>query len=97
MKATTILTNGRIYTLDPNRPQASTIAISGNRILDIGDSNLVSTWLATGGQKIDLDGRCVIPGLVDAHVHFQSYSLGLQQVNLQDVATLESALARVAE
>jgi predicted amidohydrolase YtcJ len=47
------------------------------------------------GRKIDLNGRCVIPGLVDSHLHFESYALSLQRVDLTGVPDLDSALALV--
>jgi predicted amidohydrolase YtcJ len=50
-----------------------------------------------GARRIDLGGRCVLPGLNDAHVHFPTWSLGLRQVRLEGVASRAEAVARVAE
>ena len=47
-------------------------------------------------EKIDLGGRFVLPGLTDAHIHLQAYSLGLQKVDCE-TATLEECLRRVAD
>lgn len=95
MFATLVLTNGKIMTMDEHQPQASAIAIHGDRILAVGTDAAMKRLLASGGEWLDLRGRTVTPGLVDAHVHFQWYSLGLQVVDLFELPSLEEALQRV--
>jgi predicted amidohydrolase YtcJ len=94
MLADQLLIHGRIYTLDAGRPQASALAVSGERVLAIGDDP--HDLLAPGGQVIDLAGRCVLPGLTDSHIHFMWYALGLRDVDLSGAASLEDTLALVA-
>jgi hypothetical protein len=53
--------------------------------------------LARGGEQIDLGGRLVIPGLVDAHVHMRWYAAHLQNVDLLGVESAAEAVRRVAE
>ncbi len=97
MPADLLLINANIYTLDPARPRATALAISGDRILAIGDEGELSpSVLGPSPQVIDLHGHTVIPGLTDAHLHFEWYALGLQNIDV-DVSTLEQALERVAE
>jgi predicted amidohydrolase YtcJ len=90
--------NGRIYTMDAARPQAQAVALAGDRILHLGDDDQVLPLLRNGGQATNLEGRTVIPGLIDAHVHFGWYSLALYQgqVDLDNVPSKAEALARVA-
>lgn len=90
-----ILTNGRIYTMDPAQPQATAVAIRHNRIMAVGGDEQIKPLLRPGGEWIDLQGRAVTPGLVDAHVHFQHFALHLQRVNLDGCRSLDEALARV--
>lgn len=52
--------------------------------------------LGADGEWVDLDGRCVTPGLVDAHVHFHGFALSRQRVNLAGAASLDEALSRIA-
>lgn len=90
-----ILTNARIYTLDPANPIASTLVIDHGTITAVGES---TSALAMGGlqaELIDLGGRTVIPGLTDAHIHLQYYSLGLQKVDCETNSQTE-CLERVA-
>ena len=95
MSATIVMTNGRIHTMDPANPLVTAVAIRGNKILAVGSDEGMKALLAPGGEWIDLRGRAVTPGLVDAHVHFQWFSLGLQQVNLDGTRSLREALQRI--
>lgn len=96
MKATTVLFNGDIHTMDRGKPRAQAIAIVGNRVLAVGSDSEILALLAPGGKAIDLAGRTVAPGFTDAHLHFMSYGISLKQVDLAEVPTLEEALERVA-
>ena len=62
-----ILECGAIRTLDPALPTASALAIAGDRVA--GGVGTHETALP-GPERIDLGGRCVVPGFNDAHVHF---------------------------
>ncbi len=96
MSANLVLKNGRFYTMNPRQPTATAVAIHDNRIVAVGADDAMTALLGAGGQIIDLNGRTVTPGLMDAHVHFQSYSLNLQAINLHEVPTLAEALRRIA-
>ncbi len=96
MPASLVLTNGHIYTLDPARPSATAIAIDDGRIVAVGDDDSMKALLGRGGEWIDLGGRFVTPGLVDAHVHFQHFALSLLNVDLDGAATRGEALDRIA-
>ena len=99
MQADLVLFNGRIHTLDAGQPHARAVAIAGNQILAVGDDDALRPLLRPGGQAVDLGGRAVLPGLIDAHVHFGWYSLAVyqNQVDLDNVPTKKEAVARVAE
>lgn len=92
-----IFTNGRIYTQDTDLPSATAVAVGDGRILAVGSDDQVRSQVGSlGGEWIDLNGRCVLPGLVDAHVHFQWYSLSLLELDLFEVPSLDAALRRIA-
>jgi uncharacterized protein len=97
MLATLVLTNGRFYTMDPARPEVEAIAVRDDTIVATGRGDEMSALLAPGGEWIDLGGRAVTPGLVDAHVHFQSFALNLQRVELHEVPSKEEALRRLED
>jgi hypothetical protein len=89
-----ILENGVIRTMDASLPVARALAIAAERIA--GGVGTHETALATP-DRVDLRGRCVLPGFNDAHVHFPTWSLAQRQVRLEGTASLEEALERVAD
>jgi predicted amidohydrolase YtcJ len=89
-----ILDNGTIRTLDPALPHAGALAIAGERI--VGGVGVHETALAPP-ERIDLGGRCVVPGFCDAHVHFPSWAMAVREVSLEGCRSLAEALARVAQ
>lgn len=90
-----LLINGRIYTMDPQCPRASALAICGGRIRAIGGDEL-RTLARPGTEVIGLEGRTVLPGLTDSHIHLSWFAQGLQQVDLTGTASREEVLGRVA-
>jgi predicted amidohydrolase YtcJ len=96
MPASLVLTNGRIYTMDSTRPQAQAIALQGDKIMALGGNDEMKSLLGQGGEWVDLGGRFVTPGLVDAHVHFQHFALSLRNVDLDGAPTCQAALTRIA-
>ncbi|MGB1249571.1 MAG: amidohydrolase [Candidatus Promineifilaceae bacterium] len=89
---TQLLTNGKIYTMDASQPTATAVAMRDGKLIAVGSDEAIR---ALGGTEIDLDGRCVIPGLIDSHVHFEGFSLALSEINLLDTESLEVAMARI--
>jgi len=89
-----IFENGVIRTMDAALPEAAALAIAGDRIA--GGVGTHETALASP-DRIDLGGRCVLPGFTDSHVHFLLWSLAQDDVQLKGAGTLEEAVSRVAE
>src|SRR5512135_437673 len=90
-----VLYNANIHTIDPVMPTATAIAIRGNTIVSLGPDELARMALPDA-ESIDLQGRCVIPGLIDAHLHWEWVSLGLKNINCE-TPTLAELLRRVEE
>lgn len=64
-----ILLHGKVFTADAARPSAEAIAIRGERIVAVGSSAEIGKLAGEKTQVLDLQGRVVIPGINDAHVH----------------------------
>jgi len=64
-----ILVNGKVFTSDAANPNAEALAISGERIMDVGTTAKISALAGPKTKRIDVGGRVVIPGFNDAHFH----------------------------
>ena len=95
MRADLVLYNGNIHTMDKRAPHVEAVAIAGETILNIGSNEAMRALLNEGGRAVDLHGRTVVPGLIDAHLHFLSYGLSLREVDLMNVPSLDAALNKV--
>ena len=91
-----ILINGRVWTGNPAQPAAEAVAISGDRIASVGSTVDVRRSSAGDTTPIDLGGAFVVPGFVDAHVHFIDGGFRLSSVQLRDAASREEFVARIA-
>jgi len=61
--------NGKITTLNPRQPEVSALGVTGGRIIAAGTDGDVLAKAADNTRRIDLEGRRVIPGLNDSHLH----------------------------
>jgi len=89
-----ILANGLIRTLDPQVPTQRALAIAGELVA--GGVGVHETALASP-EVIDLGGRVVVPGFTDSHVHFPTWALAQNEVDLAGCESLEEALRRIGE
>jgi predicted amidohydrolase YtcJ len=94
-RADLVLVNGKIYTVDNTRPIVSALAVRGGRVLFVG-SNAEARVLANAStQVIDLNGKIVIPGIVDAHAHLLGLGDMLRRVNLSGSTSYDEVVERV--
>ena len=88
-----ILFNGCFHTVDRENPQASAVAIQDGKFLAVGDADEVMRHRTPGSQVIDLNGRTVIPGLNDSHLHLIRGGLNYNlELRWEGVPSLADAL-----
>src|SRR5437660_2108092 len=80
--------------MEPSLPVARALAIAGELVA--GGVGTHETALP-GPERVDLGGRCVLPGFTDAHVHFPTWAVAQDEVRLEDTRSLDEALVRVRE
>ena len=90
-----ILTNGRIYTVDDSRPVATALAVRGGRVAFVGDTRGALTLRGAQTRVMDLGGRTVIPGMVDAHGHVSGLGEALANADLVGSTSVDEVVARV--
>jgi len=90
-----ILYNGILATPGITHPQPQSIAVGNGQILAVGRDQDMLNLAGADTEKIDLAGRLVVPGFIDAHIHFYEWALKRQGLKLDDLTHLEELLARV--
>lgn len=91
-----ILHNARIFTLDPQQPVATALAIEQDRIVAVGNEADILALSRPGTTVQNLNGKVILPGFTDAHIHLQHLALNLRRVDCA-TATRAECLRRVAE
>lgn len=91
-----ILVNGKLWTVNPQQPEAEAVAISGNRIVAVGTSAEMAQLRQPRTRLVDLRGRRVVPGFNDAHVHFDDGGSALSSVQLRDARSQAEFRDRIA-
>ena len=92
-----ILHNGKIVTVDRNFTTTEALAIRGERFVAVGDNATVLKQAGPNTQIINLDGRTVVPGLIDTHLHMTSAALNRPAVKLLDARSVDDVKKLIAE
>ena len=91
-----ILHNGVIWTVDTKNPSAQAVAIKDGNFIAVGSDKSVLELRGPNTRVVDLQGKFVVPGFNDNHVHFASAAQFLE-FNIMRVSTQEEFVARVKE
>jgi predicted amidohydrolase YtcJ len=89
--------HGKVWTENPRQPEAEAFAVTGHRIAAVGSDAEIAKLAGPGTRLIDLQGRRVVPGFNDAHVHFFWGGQSLASVQLRDVTSRQQFTQRVAD
>ena len=92
-----VVLNARVYTADVNRPVAEAFAVRAGRIAFVGSSRGALAFVGPRTERLDLPGRTVIPGMVDAHAHLLGLGQALRTVSLVGTRSYDEVIARVVE
>ncbi len=100
-EADLILTGGRVWFGPdaPTEPDAgpTAIAIAGGKVLAIGTDAEIEAQAGASTRRIALEGRRVVPGIIDSHTHFIGGGFELAGVQLRDAATPQEFARRIGE
>ena len=96
VSAELVLLNGKIWTVNDKQPEAEAVAVLGNRIIAVGASKDLRKLIGKPTRVLDLQGRRVVPGFNDAHVHFFNGGAGLASVQLRDAKSPQEFANRIA-
>jgi predicted amidohydrolase YtcJ len=91
-----VLVNGKFYTVDAKHPWTNAIAIHGDTIAAVGDSESgLKSWIGPQTRVVDLHGQFAMPGFNDAHVHLDAAAFAKLAVNLEGAGSLAEFQSRI--
>ncbi len=91
MSSTTAFTGGPILTMDTARPTADAVVLEADRIVAVGDRGVLPQY--PGSTVVELGGRTLVPGFIDAHAHLSIAALHPRWADLSTVTDLEGLQA----
>ena len=91
-----ILKNAKIVTLDPSRPQAEAMAITGGKITAVGSNRQISAQAGPTARVLDLGGHLAIPGFIEGHGHFTGLGQAKMNLNLNGATSWDQIVGMVA-
>ena len=91
-----VLQNGSIYTVDATRSWAESVAIANGRIIQVGAEEDMQGLIGPSTQVVDLDGRMVLPGLQDVHIHPIGGGIEASACNLNGLTTIDQYVDAIA-
>jgi predicted amidohydrolase YtcJ len=92
-----IITNAKVWTVDASRPTTQAVAVLGDHIVAVGTNAEVEAWRGANSMVIDAGGKLLLPGFNDAHVHFVSGGMQLDNVQLKDATSAEEFRRLIGE
>ncbi|MBK6862269.1 MAG: amidohydrolase [Ideonella sp.] len=94
--ATLVLRGGKVLTMDADRSVATAVAVYGNRIVAVGNDAAVASYIGPDTKVVELAGRTLLPGFIDAHIHPVLGAERLGQCSMDgETLTIEEILPRI--
>ncbi|MDQ6794135.1 MAG: amidohydrolase [Chloroflexota bacterium] len=90
-RAGLILAGGPVVTCDRRRPTAEAVGVRDGRIVSVGEAAAVRAALGPDSRGIDLAGRTLVPGFIDAHNHFLSTAESFSAIDARDPSVHSTA------
>jgi predicted amidohydrolase YtcJ len=92
-----VIVHGHVWTVDPRNSRAEAVAVHDGHIVAVGSDAEIAKWVGPATKRIDAQGKSVLPGFIDAHVHFRSGGGEISGVHLRDANTPQEFARRIGE
>lgn len=92
-----VFRGGSVWTGDSSNPAATAVAVKGGRIVAVGSDDDVAAFVGSTTRVVALEGRTLLPGIIDAHTHFLDGGFKLAGVDLRNADTPEEFARRIGE
>jgi predicted amidohydrolase YtcJ len=93
--ADTIISGGKIYTMNPAQPEVEAVAVTGTKIVFAGTQKEAMEYKGDNTELIDLQGKTMTPGLIEGHGHIMGLGYSELNLNLSDVKDYDELVERV--
>lgn len=97
LSADVAILNANIITLNPSQPRVEALAIKNGKIVAVGSSQEICGHVGDETKVIDAEGKTVVPGFVDCHVHMTSFGQHLQMLDLRSANSIEEMKRKIRE
>ncbi len=98
--ADTVFLNGKVITVNSRNEIAEAVAVKENKIKFCGSKNRVKDWIGSETEVIDLNGRILMPGFIDSHMHFQVMGMlmgPILNVNFENAESIKDIQKLIAD
>ena len=90
-----IVKNAVVYTVDSNFTTANAFVVNNGKIISVGNSDTIEKKYSAK-EVVDAGGKAVYPGFIDAHSHFYSYGISLQEAHLENTKSWQEVVDSVS-
>jgi predicted amidohydrolase YtcJ len=88
MWADLVLVDANVLTMNPAQPTVKAIAIKDDKIVHIGTNDEMGAWIGKDTKVLSLNGKTVVPGFIDTHIHVADFGRLLAWISLNDVDSI---------
>ena len=92
-----ILFNGNIVTMDKEYPKVQAVAVDSGKIVKMGNDSDILPLKAEQTKVVDLQGKLLLPGFNDSHMHLLSYGTSLVKANLIGTTSIEHLIDQMKD
>lgn len=89
-----IITNGKIHTMDSSKNMVEAVAVKGGKIIKTGTNNDILSLKTENTEVIDLQGKVMLPGFNDSHMHLLNFANSLKMVDLYNCTFIGQILEK---
>ena len=97
LSASLVIKGARVWTGDPAQSWAEAVAVRGENIIAVGTTAEIDRLIRADTQVIEADGGMLVPGFIDAHVHFLDGGSTISSVQLRDAQSPQEFTQRIAD
>ena len=96
-KATLVLLNGNIATMEDSKPHVEAVAVRNDTIIAVGSNNDIKNYVGDSTKVIDLNGKFMMPGFNESHAHFLGLGESRQFLDLREAKNWDEIVSMVAK